>query len=104
MSNAYDELQFFKVLPHIPVDSQGRKVLKVNTQQKIQLSHYEGITVSELEERFINFEKIGFWKRSEDGETFIINPKYSQPNFKNLERLEDDNRKQRTTTETSTKK
>lgn len=102
MSSAFDEMRLFKIIPYIPVDSKGRKVLKLNTQQKIQIAQFENITVSQLEERFLNFEKIGFWKRDSDGETFIINPSYCKPDFKNLERLEDDNRNKGTTTEAST--
>lgn len=102
MSSAFDELQFFKMIPSIPVDAAGRKVLKLDSKMKIQVAHFNNTTVSQLEEQLLAMEKGGFWSREPDGETFVINPKYCQPDFKNLERLEDDNRKQRTVTETST--
>lgn len=101
MSSAFDELQFFKMIPSIPVDSQGRKVLKLDARSKIQVAQLQSMTVSQLEENLLAMEKGGFWTREPDGETFVINPKYCRPDFKNLERLEDDNRKQRTATETT---
>ena len=102
MSSAFDETRFFQMIPHIPVDSLGRKVLKLDTKTKLQAAQFNSTTVAELEEQMILLEKSGFWTREPDGETFVINPKYCKPDFKNLERLEDDNRKQRTVTETST--
>ena len=93
MATTEQELDYFKLIPHIPTDSLGRKVLKLSYQQKLQTCHMKGISIFQLEEELAHLEKIGFWKR-EDNETYVINHEYYKLDFHNLGRLERDaNRK-----------
>ena len=93
MATTEQELNYFKLIPHIPIDNLGRKVLKMTYKDKLQAAHYKGISIFQLEEEFNHLEKIGFWKR-EDNETYVINPEYHKSDFYNLGRLEQDaNRK-----------
>lgn len=93
MATTEQELDYFRLIPHIPTDSLGRKVLKLSYPQKLQICHMKGISIFQLEEEFAHLEKINFWKR-EDNETYVINPEYHKSDFYNLGRLERDaNRK-----------
>lgn len=87
MVTTEQELDYFRLIPHIPTDSLGRKVLKLSYQQKLQICNMKGISIFQLEEELSHLEKVDFWKR-EDNETYVINPEYYKNDFHNLGRLE----------------
>lgn len=89
MATTEQEMQYFRMVPMIPTDSAGRKVLTMTYHQKVQAAHMKGISLYELEAELTHMEKIGFWKR-EDNETYVVNPEYCKADFQNMSRLEQD--------------